>query len=288
MTASVAASKATEFLVAFDCAFSIRRVFTGKWCMSIFGSIALSMTTVTTVVAIGATISSMPTRVTEANSTRKTEANAMSSIRTNSASMFSVVSAVASYPSSVVISAIASPVASPVVSAVASAAVVSAVASAAVETVTVIAHASFTAVKASMAVMASMAVKASMSVAPSMALSIDSTESTAMYANGSILGSSGISVKALRNFLRFFFINSVLRERSVSFLQDWLASSVIRSDVVGAVRLRIQSLAGIVTILMLAGRSMSVLLLLEEAVVPLMSFESTLETSLRFSTELVG
>ena len=213
----------------------------------------------TTVVAMGATISSMSTRV--------TEACAISSIRTNSDSMSSVVSTVASYPSSVVISAMASPVAS---------LVASAVASAAEETVTVIAQASST------------AVKASMSVAPSMALSIDSTESTAMYANGSILGSSGISVKALRNFLRFFFINSVLRERSVSFLQDWLASSVIRSDVVGAVRLRIQSLAGIVTILMLAGRSMSVLLLLEEAVVPLMSFESTLETSLRFSTELVG
>jgi len=280
MTASVAASIATEFLVAFDCAFSIRRVVTGKWCMSIVGAIALSITSMTTtVVAMGATISSMSTRV--------TEASAITSIRTNADSISSVVSTVASYPSSVAISAMASP--SVVISAMASPSVVisamaspvaspvaSAVASAAVETVTVIAQASFT------------AVKASMSVAPSMALSIDSIESTAMYANGSILGSSGISIKVLRNFLRFFFINSVLRVRSVSFIQDWLASSVIRSDVVGAVRLRIQSLAGIVTILMLAGRSMSVLLLLEEVVVPLMSFESTLETSSRFSTELVG
>jgi len=90
--------------------------------------------------------------------------------------------------------------------------------------------------------------------------------------NGSILGSSSITM----NSLRFASFSFVLRERSVSILDDGLLSSVIGSDVVGAVRLRSHGFACGVTVFMLASRSMSELLLLEKAVVPLvMSLEST-------------
>lgn len=82
------------------------------------------------------------------------EALAVTSISTNSDSMFSVVSAVASYPSSAVISASASPV-------------VVAVASAAEEAVTVVAQASSTE-----------AVKATVARFSVVALSKDSTESS--------------------------------------------------------------------------------------------------------------
>ena len=180
---------------------------------------------------------------TKNSSSVRAKADAVSSIRTYSDSMLSVVATVASYPSSVVISAIAS---SPVV--------VSAVASATEEAVSVVAQASLTSVKASKD-----------------ALSVDSRESRASAVDGRILRSSSVTINALRvtNF------SLVLRERSVSIFVDWLASSLIRSDVVGAVRFRRHSFACFVTICVLAFRSMSVLLLLEESVVAIMSMETT-------------
>jgi len=148
---------------------------------------------------------------TKDSSSMRAKANAVSSIRTYSDSMLSVVATVASYPSSVVISAIAS---SPVV--------VSAVASATEEAVSVVAQASLTSVEASMD-----------------ALSVDSRESSATVVECRILSSSSVTIKVLRVTL----FSLVLRERSVSIFNDWLASSLIRVDVVGAVRFRRHSFA---------------------------------------------
>ena len=71
------------------------------------------------------------------------------------------------------------------------------------------------------------------------ALSVDSRESSATVVECRILSSSSVTIKVLRVTL----FSLVLRERSVSIFNDWLASSLIRVDVVGAVRFRRHSFA---------------------------------------------